>query len=183
MHLMLDLETLSTAGDAAIIQIGIVPFEVSGEGMAGDGLNINVDPDACMMAGLRVDWSTVHWWMNQSAEARATLPAPGAAPKLSDALRQVIDFCAPLGSRNLKVWSNGSAFDVPIIENAFRRCRLDPPWQYYNVLDVRTMKMLSPDTPRREPEVAHNALSDSIAQALWVQDMYRDIKGRGLSPN
>ena len=72
---------------------------------------------------------------------------------------------------------------MPIIENAFRRCRLDPPWQYYNVLDVRTMKMLSPDTPRREPEVAHNALSDSIAQALWVQDMYRDIKGRGLSPN
>ena len=94
MHLMLDLETLSTAGDAAILQIGIVPFEIGGEGMAGDGLNINVDPDACMMAGLRVDWSTVHWWLNQSAEARATLPAPGAAPQAQR--------CPPPGHRLLR---------------------------------------------------------------------------------
>lgn len=176
MDLMIDLETLSTANDAAITQIGLAPFELDGVGLARDGLNINVDPEACMMAGLRVDWATVHWWMGQSDEARRTLPAPGEAPKLSDALRQVADLCISLGNANLRVWSNGAAFDVPIMETAFRRCRMDVPWRYNNVMDVRTMKLLAPDVPRREPQVKHHALSDARAQALWVQDMYRDIK-------
>lgn len=173
MHLMVDLETLSTAVDAAFMQVGISPFKLDGDGPAGEGLSLNVDPQACIRAGLRVDWSTVHWWMNQSREARDTLPKPGEGLLLSEALRRVSDYVRPFGS-NVKVWSNGAAFDIPILENAFLRCGIEVPWKFYNVLDVRTVKMLHPRVPRVQPKVAHNALSDAEAQAVWVQRMLNE---------
>ena len=71
---MIDLETLSTAADAAILSIGIQPFDPRGEGIdPAAGLVIHVDLQACMNAGLRVDASTIMWWMTQSDDARAAL--------------------------------------------------------------------------------------------------------------
>lgn len=177
-HFMIDLETMSTAGDAAILSIGIQPFDPRGQGISeAAGLVIHVDLQACMNAGLRVDAATVMWWLSQTDDARAALVAR-APVMLSEALRELTAF----GQRNggwswAKVWGNGAAFDIPILENAFRRCRLDIPWAYNNVLDVRTMKWLAPDVPKVKPKVAHDALSDAQAQALYVQDCHRALQG------
>lgn len=182
-HIMLDLETLSTAGDAGIIQIGAQLFDPQGEDGAvliGDGICLNVDPQAVMNAGMRVDWDTLHWWMSQPA-AFATLAAPGQGLLLSDALKQLSGFVNANGGSWAKVWSNGAAFDVPVLETSYRRCRLDIPWKYNNVLDVRTMKWLAPGVAKVEPELAHNALSDCRAQALYVAGCYRAIKGMGAA--
>lgn len=177
-HFMIDLETMSTAGDAAILSIGIQPFDPRGQGIdEAAGAVIHVDLQACMNAGLRVDAATVMWWLTQTDDARAALVARDPV-LLSDALRELTAF----GQRNggwswAKVWGNGAAFDIPILENAFRRCRLDIPWAYNNVLDVRTMKWLAPDVPKVAPKVAHDALSDAQAQALYVQDCWRRLNG------
>ena len=177
-HFMIDLETMSTAADAAILSIGIQPFDPRAQGIdEAAGAVIHVDLQACMNAGLRVDAATVMWWMTQTDDARAALVAREPV-MLSEALRELTAF----GQRNggwswAKVWGNGAAFDIPILETAFRRCRLDIPWAYNNVLDVRTMKWLAPDVPKVTPRVAHDALSDAQAQALYVQDCYRVIKG------
>jgi len=177
-HFMIDLETMSTAMDAAILSIGVQPFDPREEVIdEARGLLIHVDLQACLNAGLRLEASTVMWWMTQSDDARAALVAREPL-MLSEALRELTAF----GQRNggwawAKVWSNGAAFDIPILETAFRRCRLDIPWEYNNVLDVRTMKWLAPDVPKVTPSVAHNALSDAQAQAVYVQNCHRALKG------
>ena len=172
-HIMLDLETLSTASDAGIIQIGAQAFDVE-RGLVGEGLCVNVDPQAVMNAGMRVEWATLHWWMSQP-DAFRTLAAPGEGLLLSDALKQLSLYVNANGGSWAKVWSNGAAFDVPILETSYRRCRLDIPWRYNNVLDVRTVKWLCPGIATMKPELAHNALSDCRAQALFVVECLRKL--------
>lgn len=182
-HFMIDLETMSTASDAAILSIGVQPFDPRGDGIdEGAGLLINVDLQACMTAGLRVDASTIMWWLAQSDDARAALYGKMSdAVLLSTALQELVAFGQRSGGWSwAKIWSNGAAFDIPILEHAFRVCRRDIPWEYNNVLDVRTMKWLAPDVPRVTPTVIHNALSDAQAQAVYVQRCYAAIKGPGV---
>lgn len=182
-HLMIDLETMSTAGDAAILSIGLQPFDPRGDGIdPAAGLLLHVDLQASMNAGLRVDASTILWWLSQSDDARAGLVARDPL-MLSVALQNLVDWGKTVVSwKWVKVWANGAAFDPPILENAFRRCRIDIPWEYSNVLDVRTMKWLAPDVPKVAPTVAHDALSDAQAQAIYVQRCYAAIKPVVVEP-
>lgn len=178
-HIMIDLETLSTAPDAGIIQIGAQLFDPTAaeeDCLIGDGICLNVDPQAVMDAGMRIDWSTLHWWMSQP-DAFQTLAAPGEGLLLSKALTELSAFVNANGGRWAKIWANGAAFDPPVLESSYRRCRLDVPWSYNNVLDMRTMKWLAPDVMKVTPNLAHNALSDCRAQALYVARCYRALKG------
>jgi hypothetical protein len=71
-----------------------------------------------------------------------------------------------------KVWCNGLSFDVPILDTAYRTCKLVTPWAYYNTRDYRTViKSLDKSvlqSLRVEPTVKHNALADAEAQALTL---------------
>jgi hypothetical protein len=180
-HLMIDLETMSTASDAAILSIGIQPFNPEFNSIDESlGILIHVDLQACINAGLRIDASTIMWWMTQNDNARAGLV--GREPQLlSQALKKIEEFGRrfhrlPTDWKYLKVWSNGAGFDIPILENAYRRCGFEIPWKFYNVLDVRTMKFMAPEVEAVKPEIAHNALSDAQAQALYVQKCYRYLR-------
>lgn len=184
MHLMIDLETLSTAVDAAITQIGLAPFRIDGTDPLEEGVLINVDPQSCIDLGMRVDWSTTHWWMMQSQEARDALPRPGEGLPLPDALDEVEDYILGLAQRHpgdLKIWSNGATFDIPILGHAFTRLGRREPWRYSAARDTRTLAMLALNAIRPEPEVKHNALHDAIAQVRWVQNMWREAQGGMVS--
>lgn len=179
-HFMIDLETLATSADAAILQIGIQAFDPRGDGVdPAQGVLIHVSGEASLNAGLRLDWNTVQWWLTLDDTARAGMVAGQAdALLLSEALKELVAFGQKHGGWAwAHVWSNGAAFDIPILETAFRRCRRDIPWKYSKVLDVRTMKWLAPNVPKVTPDVAHDALSDCRAQALYVQRCYVELKG------
>lgn len=181
MHLMIDLETLSTAADAAIAQVGLVPFQLDGSDPLEEGILINVDPQSCIDLGLRVDWPTTHWWMMQSQEAREALPRPGEGLPLGEALDMVDAYVAGLAERHhgkLHVWSNGATFDIPILGHAYRVLRRREPWSYSSARDTRTLAMLALNALRPEPTVKHNAQHDAAAQVRWVQNMWREAGGR-----
>jgi hypothetical protein len=181
LHLMIDLETLSTAGDAAIVQIGLAPFWIDGEGLAAEGRQIDVDPQTCIDAGFRVDWSTLHWWMMQSQEARDAMPLPDAGLPVQAALTAVQDYISALQAERIYVWSNGATFDIPILSNAFRRFGMPDPWGYADARDTRTLSMLALNAVKPKPAVKHRALDDAVAQVLWVQNMWRDARPRHVS--
>ena len=186
MHLMIDLETLSTAGDAAIVQIGLAPFWIDGEGLAAEGRQIDVDPQTCIDAGFRVDWSTLHWWMMQSQEARDALPLPWVGQPIEEALKLVQDYIADIqrdtpGAERIYVWSNGATFDIPILSNAFRKFGMLDPWNYTDARDTRTLSMLALNAVKPKPAVKHRALDDAEAQVLWVQNMWREVRPRHVS--
>jgi hypothetical protein len=183
---MIDLETLSTAGDAAIVQIGLAPFWIDGEGLAATGRQIDVDPQTCIDAGFRVDWSTLHWWMMQSQEARDALPRPELGLPIQTALGLVQSYLTELqrdipGAERIYVWSNGATFDIPILSNAFRKFGMPDPWGYADARDTRTLSMLALNAVKPKPAVKHRALDDAVAQVHWVQNMWREARPRHVS--
>lgn len=176
MHLMIDLETLSTSSTAAITQIGLAPFVLDRGDVARGGIRIDVDPQSCIDLGLAVDWPTMYWWLNQSDAARKSLPAPGKGLPLQDALRETSAYVQSLNAKRLFVWSNGATFDIPILAHAYRVSGLTAPWRYDHARDTRTIQMLAPSAKRPQPKVKHDALQDARAQAVWVQNMYGMIR-------
>jgi hypothetical protein len=73
--LMLDLETMGTSPNAAIVAIGAVKFD-PGTGELGGRFYQVVDLASSVAAGCVIDPDTVLWWMRQSPEARAMFDAP-----------------------------------------------------------------------------------------------------------
>lgn len=175
MHVMVDLETLSTRVDAVVLSIGAVAFDLLDRGTA-EGLELRLDPQSQIGVGRRVDWATVHWWMGQERAAQEALAAPGAGLWMADALDLLDRYFARVDGTH--VWGNGPHFDVSILEHMYASLGRKAPWAYNRVCCVRTVRLFTPgaDSLRPEPAVAHNALADATAQALWVQRM---LKSRG----
>lgn len=182
--IMVDLETLSTRPTAVILQIGAVHFDPRGGAVPTDGpdtFEVNVDLDSCLRAGLAADDRTFRWWLGQSDPARAGVAVPGIS--LMAALWKFQDWLGvPSMVRmpdDFELWSNGSSFDVPILENAYHALDRLPPWGHRAARDCRTLfklaeSLASWEKPKRE--VAHTGLADAVAQALDVQDAHRALR-------
>lgn len=176
MHFMLDLETLSTETNAVVTQIGLVPF--NRDGIVDEGLRINVDPEEQIRHGRHASWSTIEWWLRQSDGARASITAVQDRAAVGEALMLVNRYFAEHAGSDPwapRVWSNGAGFDVPIMESLYKRSRSKCPWNFSRVRDVRTLAALCPDVRRVDPEIAHDALSDAIAQAKWMVACAEDL--------
>ena len=166
MHLMIDLETLSTAPNAAIMQIGWAKFTMDQRYPIVSGL-IQVDLQSCIDKGLRVDWGTVRWWFMQSQEAREAMVQQGVP--LSDALNAFV--LNVWGDADWEgVWSHGASFDIPILESAFRACGRSAPWKHWLIRDTRTLFELAGYVMHKP--VAHQADKDALAQAEAVRAAY-----------
>jgi hypothetical protein len=180
---MVDLETMSTAPNAAIVAIGAVQFDPFGSDTED---SIRADPSRLFYTVISFESneaeerhfsvSTIKWWLGQSKEAQTALLNPnthlrGALTEFRmwvDALRPSVD----------RVWAKSPEFDCVILKNAYDAVGQVWPFQYWNSRDVRTVVELAypeGDEPRIGGGIAHNALDDTIRQALAVQDAYRTI--------
>ena len=176
---MIDLETLATSTDAAILTIGAVRFDPLSdvEFSENDKFYVKVDLDSCNDINLKVSDDTIEWWATQSEEAREEAFSPNGRLRVEDAFADLYKFC--WGAE--RVWSNGAAFDVVICETVFNRIHKKVPWNFWQVRDVRTIFDLGIN-PNRPTVTAHNALADAIAQARGVQKVCTTLKTNGLTP-
>lgn len=160
-NVMVDLETMGTGLNSAIVAIGAVEFSVE------DGLDRSfyqtVDLQSCLGVGLQVDGPTVMWWLKQSDAARHALQL-NAVPVM-EALRRFADWCGP-HPQDVLVWGNGAAFDNALLRNAYNRCFMTAPWRYGNDRCYRTLKALRPEIKAvADAGVSHHALDDAVYQA------------------
>jgi hypothetical protein len=172
--IMIDLETLATSTDAAILTIGAVKFDPFGRELkepAMDSFYVRVDLDSCHEIGLVTNDDTIAWWANQSKEAQDEAFSEGNRIHISDAMAQLYKFC--WGAK--RVWSNGAAFDVVICETVFKRIGKAVPWNFWQVRDVRTAFDLGIN-PIRPPVTAHHALEDAWNQAVGIQNVYNVLR-------
>jgi hypothetical protein len=156
-HVMVDLETLGNGSNAVIIAIGAVEFDLNG---LGREFYMTVDPQSCVDAGLKMDVSTVMWWLQQSTEARAAFKKPGVP--LEIALSEFASWY-PAGAA---LWGNGATFDNVILGNAYRALNGKQPWEFWNDRCYRTLKNLHPHIKMDRSGTYHNALDDAKSQAL-----------------
>ena len=160
---MLDLETLGNKPGSVIVAIGAVKF---GHGEILETFYERVDAESCVQLGLRMDVSTVLWWMNQSDAARKEITQPGG--QLSEVL---LRFSSWVKDPDAEVWGNGASFDNVLLSDAYDRAQLPRPWTYRNDRCYRTVKSLHPEVPMARGGTHHNALDDATAQALHLMAM------------
>lgn len=175
-HVMLDIETMGKGSYAAIISIGAVKFDPtqSVTPATADTFHARVSLESSMKAGLRVDASTVMWWLHPDmADARMELRF-GAELELDEAL---LGFSQWYGEDDsLPVWGNGATFDNVIVSNAYQACGLERPWSYKADRCFRTLRALAPHVVRPEHGTKHDALDDAVAQAKWVAEIMRALQ-------
>ena len=172
--IMIDLETLATSTDAAILTIGAVKFDPFGLEMkepAMESFYVKVDIDSCHDLGLTTSDDTIEWWSRQSQEAQDAAFDPEGRIPITDAFHQLYKFC--WGAK--RVWSNGASFDVVICETVFRKINKAIPWKFWEIRDVRTAFDLGID-PKRPPITAHHALEDAWNQAVGIQNVYNTLR-------
>jgi hypothetical protein len=175
-HLMIDLETLSTRADAAILAIGAVEFDPWTPGLVRGQFYTVVDLGSSIANGLKVDGGTFDWWLQQSDEARAAIYKVENKQPIHNALISLGEFI--LTRRPTIVWCHGLNFDIPVLQTAYRNAGMKHPWKYNAVRDTRTLYEVTGVWPKSDsyPQLtAHNALSDAIRQAYDVQEAYRAI--------
>jgi len=157
---MIDLETLSLANNAAILSIGAVTFKPVD----------NVDNTYYARIGksyytgiqkFDISKDTIDWWNKQTLEAREE--AFYGNIDLPSALHTFSKFCNQF--KSVRVWGNAASFDLKILEHVYKVFNIPVPWKYTNEMCYRTLKNLFPAIPQPKPKFAHNALSDAATQA------------------
>jgi hypothetical protein len=175
---MIDLETLATSTDAAILTIGAVKFDPFGKDVQEPAMNsfyVKVDVDSCDELGLVTNDATIEWWSQQSQEAQDAAFDPDGRIHIRDAFDQLYKFC--WGAK--RVWANGSVFDIMICEHVFKKLNRANPWQFWQIRDVRTAFDLGIH-PHRPPVTKHHALEDAWNQAVGIQNVYNALRSATL---
>jgi hypothetical protein len=157
---MIDIETLGTTTDCAILSIAAVEFDRN-TGDLGRQFYERLDP--CLQ-NRRLCPATLKWWASQDSGLF------GEAIGGSMDLPMVLVLLNHFVSKDHPVWSQGIDFDFGILDHAFNHFDIETPWKYYAKRDTRTLydaAGFNPKTIKREGS-HHNALDDCKHQIRCV---------------
>ena len=166
IHVMLDLETMSTESNAAICSIGAVKFTI--ENGIFDTFYCTVDAADCKAHGLHISSDTVKWWSRQPHEVLAMLRKDNLP--LQDALT---NFSKWYGPTAMPTWGCGANFDNVIIENAYKAVGIQRPWNAWKDRCYRTVRELIKLPEADRTGTYHNALDDAIHQTHHLLKLLR----------
>ena len=138
--IMIDIETTSTKYNACIVSIGVVAFNVYDSKLKQKELEIFVDKDSCDKLNLHTSQETMDWWSSQDENIRKKIFESQPRLDIKDALIALTNFCNSFNAR--RYWCHGINFDPIVLENAYEKCELTPPWKFFQLRDSRTIKQL-----------------------------------------
>lgn len=170
IHCMLDLETMGNGNEAAITAIGAVKFDLFDRMAEVKKFYVTVDLESSMACGMKMDASTVKWWLTQSDAARQQmLKDPIDLPTALDA------FATWLGAID-GMWGNGATFDNVILRSAYRVTNLKAPWGFRADKCFRTMNQMFRLEPLPREGTHHNAVDDADNQRIHLQRIIEHYK-------
>lgn len=164
--IMLDLETMGSGPNAAIVAIGAIEMDLERH-LLGERFYAVVDLASSIAAGGVMDPSTVLWWMRQSDDARQALLEDGEP--IETVLQLLADWLGESAPpEEIRIWGNGAAFDNVILAEAYRRLDMEVPWKFWHDRCYRTLKAQHPGVPAPNTGTKHNAIDDAERQALHL---------------
>jgi hypothetical protein len=166
LHAMIDLETLDTKPSCTVLTLGAVKFDPYSDAEPHSEIYMKFDIDEQDRLGRTVTDSTLDWWSKQSQEARDAAFDPNGRISLEEGLDQLSRW-----AHNVDIiWGQGYGFDITILEDMLRQIGKPIPWQFYKIMDSRTLFKLVDVDPRKAMQTnEHNALADAYFQAKGVQ--------------
>lgn len=181
----IDLETLGTRWNSAIISIGVQQFDRD-TGKMGGTFYKEIELDSAIKSG-KVSGSTLAWWMRQDTKAKRVFSESSEKVSLATALDALSTWLRSQPGQP-RVWGNGATFDITILEHAYDvGCvGLKESWHYTNIRDMRTLV----DAAQIDPShacfdnhgVAHNALDDAARQARIISTCWQLITKKSAAP-
>jgi len=184
MHVMIDLETLSTRVDAYILEIGAVLFDKEKVHPIFFQRFVSEQPSR------HIDPATVLYWLGQEDDARGRIAAGlQSGLPLQIVLGQLGAWLEQPGNEFEHVWCRGASFDLAILRHAYATALQFPsetPWAFRCELDSRTASYYHPYTVNypildsdaaekvlgRKP-VKHSALDDAVIEACRIRTTLR----------
>jgi len=167
-HIMVDIETLGTSPRSVIFSVGAIKIKdakIAGEFLGNPSIESSLD------SGFKIEAKTLKWWMTQSDEAR--LQFNQSTGSLRETLRDFTYWAGP--SKSLYLWGNGADFDNTHLAEAYKACKMDVPWNFWNSRCFRTLKGLFPDSKiPLKVGTKHHALNDALAQAHHLIQIFKD---------
>ena len=190
LDIMIDLETMGTSPNSAIVSYGAAAFDYK-TGEIGHTIYRVIDlRDTMKYPEFNIEAGTLYWWLEQSEEARQALVQDDNRESLLQAMLSLETFILGVGNpHRLRLWGNGPTFDNAMIRYTHRVARgTDLPIPFWNDRCVRTVKGFYPDNMFKEWRIDnsrrgtyHNALDDAkyqikylchILKELGVEDLY-----------
>lgn len=172
-HVMVDIETFGDKSNSDIASIGAIKFDIN-TGETFEEFYDVIDIDSCLDAGLQVNGSTIKWWLTRNEKARKEIARGGHH------LQKVLfDFSEFLEGNEI-MWSNGLRFDISKLEDSYRICKLNVPWDFHNERDVRTLVSFKPEIKEKHVVenlgIHHHPIDDCKIQIKYCTEIYKNIK-------
>lgn len=170
----IDLESVSTRPDGAIVSIGAVCFDRR-TGELGPTFHVVCDWKADAKG--HVHQGTLEWWRNQEPNDVVFSNDIEREP-LHKALSMLQKFADAWACPMTFWWQRGN-MDQQWLDNAFERCGMDTPWNFSQWMDQRT---LCRELQRDEVVFIgnkHDALDDARHQAQCILLALKTVNRKG----
>lgn len=182
LNCMVDIETMGTGITAPILSIGAVMFDMD-KNKLGKEFYVRITLESAMHFG-EAEASALRFWLKQPDAAREELCGTHkrvGVSHLNEALNQFREW---LPKSECEMWGNGCSFDIVMLEQMFKKCKIKAPWDYWNHKCLRTLKLVSNELGVNAQLVKndtdagtlHNALDDAKAQAQLACTIMRKLK-------
>lgn len=154
LNITFDLETCALCPTAAVMSIGAVAWNAAAEDDPfTDGLSDgyffyrHVDLRSSFIDGLTFDRKTSEWWATQGDDVKKSLLDYDEKPlqSIDSVIEDFFSFIAYVqdetSAMEVKLWSQGTDFDIGILKNICSKYSIEIPVSYKNFRDHRTFFM------------------------------------------
>lgn len=160
-HIMVDLETLGTDPDAAVVAIGAVKFNKK---RIIDEFEAYIPPGSARVFG-RSSEDTERWWSQQADHVRNKVLGGNEPP--GHACERFSEFCKGVEGQ---IWAKPVHFDLPILRHFYKQLGLEFPFHFRREKDAATMIFTAKEHGVKfgdllDLENKHDPLADARVQA------------------
>jgi len=171
-HASIDLETIDTRPQATVLSLGAVKFDPLSDSEPHSELYLKISIDDQDRLGRTVSNDTLEWWGKQDPKIMEESFDQTGAVSVEEALTQITKFSVGVDT----FWGQGYGFDYSILEDMFRSVGKPIPWNFWQILDSRTLFRVCKEDPRKKMQTnLHNALADAYYQSKAIQIAYREL--------
>lgn len=190
-HFMVDIETLSTAVNAAVLSIGAVEFDPMTGKIEREFYH---ELDLSDQTNRHIDANAVQWWVKQCLVNTDNIEFLSKNNQEKDAVAYVLHKLGAFinggkeytmtrveGYEKLSIYACDPDFDMAILNDLYKDNGLPSPWRYSELRSVRTIRELIKIAGMEIPtqEANHNALDDCIRQAKEVSYFIANLQHDG----
>ena len=170
MHIMIDIETLATTPDAVVMSVGAVKFDPTSTQPPTSKTLWRPDIDEQTDRDRNVSESTLEWWAKLPQHIQDDAFSEEGRIPVAEFMKELNRYCVGAD----KIWCQGPQFDMLILENFYLQWGHHFGWQFWQIMDCRTLFQLMPTDPRKAiQQDLHSADADAYYQAIGVQQSYR----------